>query len=637
MGWLEPDGLLVRPLVQAMRHSIYEIVKETIQGDFESPQLVPLVQEKAQAVQEWVQAHVPLHSWTLGASSYSYSAAASSSPSPDWDVQAIVADFFVQIRLGELFEIVTEYPDSQLAVRDLQCLVQGQTGRLTRIGQHLRETLIRRLIHPGAETTQIIQVYMNVIQVLREMDPSDILLANVTEPIRTYLRGRHDTVRCIITSLTNTGDFLNEELRRPDAKPLETVTADSDDEEECPDLQWQPPPSIYHVGTFLERTSNDLLAMLVSIYGSKQLFVNEYRRMLADKLLQPPSLRHSSSAASLSSGGSDSNNKSNAMTDDTDPHVHTTELLKLRFGESSMRQCEVMLKDMHDSKRVTARIREQLPGTLVDASIVSHIFWPSLQGLATHSNTTTTASPESMKLHPRLQSPLDEYGQAFHQLKNPRQLIWVAQLGTVDLELQAIVDSGDDYEDENGDHPLVTETRQFSVSPYLATLIMYFEDKEEWSASDLSNETGVPEHVIQKTITYWISQRVLQLTSAGAYRLAVSSGSVRAPTVMASGGSGEHGIYHGSIDEHGGMATGSAFGGGEEEEMSIYESYIVGMLINMGQLSASRIHSMLKTFVTGSDVRYDKTPQQLVSFLQLLVKKEKLECGPDGMYKLYKK
>jgi hypothetical protein len=36
------------------------------------------------------------------------------------------------------------------------------------------------------------------------------------------------------------------------------------------------------------------------------------------------------------------------------------ELLKLRFGEEHMTQCDVMLKDIADSKRITSRIREDL-------------------------------------------------------------------------------------------------------------------------------------------------------------------------------------------------------------------------------------------------------------------------------------
>ena len=75
-----------------------------------------------------------------------------------------------------------------------------------------------------------------------------------------------------------------------------------------------------------------------------------------------------------------------------------------------------------------------------------------------------------------------------------------------------------------------------------------------------------------------------------------------------------------------------SIGAHEEEEMKVYESYIFGMLTNLGQLPLDRIHSMLKTFVAGSDHKYDKTPQQLAVFLQQLCRDEKLECSPDGMY-----
>lgn len=81
--------------------------------------------------------------------------------------------------------------------------------------------------------------------------------------------------------------------------------------------------------------TGDILSMLVGIYGSKELFVNEYRVMLADKLL-----------ANLDF--------------DTDKEVHNLELLKLRFGELSMRQCEIMIKDIDDSKRINSNIRETI-------------------------------------------------------------------------------------------------------------------------------------------------------------------------------------------------------------------------------------------------------------------------------------
>lgn len=75
----------------------------------------------------------------------------------------------------------------------------------------------------------------------------------------------------------------------------------------------------------------------------------------------------------------------------------------------------------------------------------------------------------------------------------------------------------------------------------------------------------------------------------------------------------------------------------EEEEMEVYESYICVMLTNMWQLPLERIHNMLKMFVTGSDMKYNKTPPQLTVFLHDLCKECTFECGRNGMYKLVNK
>ena len=105
---------------------------------------------------------------------------------------------------------------------------------------------------------------------------------------------------------------------------------DSDDETE-PHFDWVPPPPLAKqrhsfLPHDLSRSSgNNILYVLVSIYGSKGFFVNEYRLMLADKLLAN-------------------------MDYDTDKEWHTLELLKLHFGTMSMRQCEIMIQDMDNSK-----------------------------------------------------------------------------------------------------------------------------------------------------------------------------------------------------------------------------------------------------------------------------------------------
>lgn len=51
-------------------------------------------------------------------------------------------------------------------------------------------------------------------------------------------------------------------------------------------LSAHPPPPPRRAGkSSSRRRSSDIISLLVSIYGSKDLFINEYRSLLADRLL----------------------------------------------------------------------------------------------------------------------------------------------------------------------------------------------------------------------------------------------------------------------------------------------------------------------------------------------------------------
>ena len=72
----------------------------------------------------------------------------------------------------------------------------------------------------GAKTGDIIDIYVNSIKVLRQVDPSGVLLEAVSGPTREYLQGRKDTIRCIVTAMTDdrsevAGESLFDELQRP--------------------------------------------------------------------------------------------------------------------------------------------------------------------------------------------------------------------------------------------------------------------------------------------------------------------------------------------------------------------------------------------------------------------------------------
>lgn len=517
----------------------------------------------------------------------------------DQKLDQTISECYCSIRSSEIFDIIADYPDSLPAVMDLHKAL-SKAQKVSTIVRALKESFRNRLLHPGAQTGQILQMYMNTIKVMRIFDPSDCLLDTAAEEVRAYLRGRSDTVRCIMTSLMDdqADSDLYEELQRHDAIPLDQAQYDSDDDDDPPDLNWTPAPSKYYQrvsGVMDNRKVDknaDLLAMMVRIYGSNDLFVDEYRLMLADKLL--------------------------ATTDfDTEKDIHNLELLKIRFGEMSMRQCEIMIKDMEDSKRITSNIHSMLKTRnyndkvpkisshgkedTVNATIISHIFWPPLQ-------------KETMKCHPKIQEKLDEFSDEYAKYKKPRRLVWFQQIGQVQLELEVIEEDGE------------ITTKEFTCSPLHATLISHFEDNDGcWALRALSSKIGVSDDIIKKRMGYWVNNKVVKVTYEPEMTYYLASHHDTDTN------NNNHDFYD---DEDRVLVS---LSGQEEEEWEVYESYVVGMLSNLGQLPLERIHNMLKTFVSGSEHKYNKTPQQLSMFLQKLCNNEKLECGADGMYKLVKK
>ena len=285
------------------------------------------------------------------------------------------------------------------------------------------------------------------------------------------------------------------------------------------------------------RPVEDELGHLINIYGSKELFINEYRNMLAERLLSKVGY-------------------------DVTREMHTLELLKIRFGEASLHKCEVMLKDLLDSKRINGNVKappapgtpaardtassEVLQKSPLDATIVSALFWPPFANEA-----------PDFKLPPEMKNMLDAYSKRYHHLKAPRQLMWRPTLGTVEVEIM------------RGDFELT-----LSVSTMEAAVLQHFTRKERWGQDDLAAEMGINRATLRRKAVVWINNGLLveeKADDVAAYRLTT----------------GEDG---------GGGAVASA----EDQAaagMMVYEQYVMGMLTNFPSLPPDRIHNMLKMFV----------------------------------------
>lgn len=183
--------------------------------------------------------------------------------------------------------------------------------------------------------------------------------------------------------------------------------------------------------TSKSRRVMDVIGMLVGIYGSKELFVNEYRVMLAEKLLNKSDydtdrnirtleLLKVSPFVGVDASPHPFSSFEPALVSETVVFIY---LLQLRFGENNMHGCEIMLKDVADSKRINSNIKVSKPGSepapatpppqtrasrslsgqagtsggagsggsggeqtyqelsmeVVDATIISSLFWPPFQ------------------------------------------------------------------------------------------------------------------------------------------------------------------------------------------------------------------------------------------------------------------
>ena len=489
------------------------------------------------------------------------------------------------LRTEQMFSIVVDYPESKPAIDDLRACMDG-TGRTKQLVAAFCAAIRKRLLHPGATTATILRVYVDVIRVMKDLDSTGVLLDAVGAPIQEYLRGRADAIRCIVTMLTegDDGSSLLEDIGI-DAADAKDGAGDIDIENEdafAAAMRWEPDAlDAVKPGGLAAARDGDVVSMLVGVYGSKELFVNEYRSLLAEKLL------------------------SRGIDYDTSNELHAMELLKLRFGETSMHNCDVMLRDLAESKRINANVRQELPadGNQLSATIISYLFWPQLTG------------GEKLNLPPRVANLLDRFASKYHELKTPRKLEWRPHLGVVELDLA--------FEDGR--------ELSFSVSPALAALMMYFEERSVWPIDELASTMGISEDVLRKRAAYWIGHGVLveeEQTSASVGRTGVATvATLRSVETASEAAAATTSKDIASLEEN--AENASAIADTSDQDAAVYEGYIIGMLTNFSSLSVDRIHNMLKMFMP----EYDKNERQLSTILRGMVASDKLVFDDDGLYK----
>ncbi|KAH8402264.1 hypothetical protein KR009_010883 [Drosophila setifemur] len=483
---------------------------------------------------------------------------------------------FAQNVISQFFSIIIDYPDSIPAIDDLKICMEKIDMRVY-LTESLRSSLEARILHPGVNTMDILTGYVAAIKAIRHLDNTGVILEMVTAPIKDYLRKRNDTVRRVVTGLTEEGPTdLSEELAKGEAI--------KDGKESGPDEfsnweNWEPDPfgidaTVMQYNSSRIMRSADIISMVVDIYGSKELFMTEYRNLMADRLL--------------------------AQLDfNSEKEIRNLELLKIRFGESLLHSCEVMLKDVTDSKRINTHIHGDTNRTenqIFDISslIVSAQFWPSF-------------NKESLQLPEELEDEFKKYTKAYEAYKGNRTLNWRTVTGRVNVSI------------EIGDRTL-----DMVVSPTLAVIIYHFQNKSEWSIEDLSTITKVPPSALRRRLSFWQNHGLISETTPGMFTLLETESEKSQFEEMSLAEADEE-------DLESAMASASDQ---REEELQVFWSYIVGMLTNLDSMPIDRIHQMLKLFASHSG-GVEFTQDELKHFLQRKVREHKLIFS-GGVYQLAK-
>ncbi|KAG9380573.1 anaphase-promoting complex protein [Pyrenophora tritici-repentis] len=485
-------------------------------------------------------------------------------------------------RVDNLFDFVIHWDKSMGAILDIK-----EYLRVSNAKQHLTSSfsqqISRRLLHPGATTTYILNVYISIIRSFHELEPKGVLLERVARPIRRYLKEREDTARIIISSLLtdlsdetgskfSSNSELSYEIASEMAKPFANYGQDADEELNWNDMNWQPLPQDASPD-YKKSKVEDVIWFLLTLW-EREDFINELKNIYGDHLLR-------------------------CQDPEYEKEIRLLELIKVRLGDEKLQACEVMLRDVLESKRINnnsnnnrardtrppqqkpsdARRKKYthipppthnkidpqnhhyaihshrhhiiIPAVVVpptlNAQILSSFFWPQLRD-------DTFQIPAQISL---LQK---EYATRFERIKGMRKLRWMNALGNASITL-----SFADGREERFD----------GLTPWQVSLISAFEGQAggEHGGGDGEGE-GVTRTMAQLEDILQMDTTLLSQALAFWELTSLTTADTTTTT----------------IKSHTDLL---------EEKKHVYTAFIIGMLTNQGNMNTGRIAMMMRLMVQG--------------------------------------
>lgn len=386
----------------------------------------------------------------------------------------IYKDVFRMLSAGAYEMVAVNFPEKFREIITMKyCLHKTNNHGREDLTINLIRTAQKKLLIASVDTKTILSAYAACVEALREMDNSCVVMHKVCGVIREYLKKRPDTVQQIISYITSNKKNELEKDMSLQSKTVRSAMMDEDElrgvnDEYLPENMetmgwetWMPNPTDAVVGDGAPgRQGVDVFNMLVSVYGSKELFVKEYRLLLAERL-------------------SGSDNK--------DPFFEKRylDLLKLRFQYSELQHCEVMLRDVMHSQEIDEWIEERRADGHVPISscITSKHYWPKLEN-----ETTEAVLPEPLR------DALEAYQQLYVEAKRDRRAEIYKTVGCLEVSIEL-------------DGIKVDRT---IPNIYAHTLFLFLE-AETWTTNEVVNRLKVTVMNAKKRLDWLVKQGFLTM------------------------------------------------------------------------------------------------------------------------------
>lgn len=500
------------------------------------------------------------------------------------------------LRINELFDIVLHWPESKGGLDDLSSSITTPQRRL-QLTDAFSATLQRRLLHPGRSTLHILRTYIAMIKAFHVLDHSKVLLERVVQALQLYLCQRDDAIRIVVIGLISDPRFTKESASETKLVELAVILNDNlrsmnrrgqDEELDWDDLSWTPDP--VDAGLNYKRPKNeDVIGTLIGALGSQDIFIKEFQSIMAERLLsKQPGFQQ---------------------------ELKVLHLLKKRFGEHAMQNCDVMVKDIQDSRRVNSIVRKGIryqdgrDGHSIltyHSKILSRLYWPNL-------------AKESFKVPEPVAEIREEYERGFEELKTSRKLNWLDHVGSATVELE--------FDDRKID---------LECKTYEAAVIYAFQDPNavgpvQKPFNEIWETLMIDEDLLELALKFWISKRVLRDMGNQTYEVIERL---------------EDESSAGAAEGDAGDVTGEVQGGSssspkkpklntkEKERRAVYWQFIVGMLTNSGpSMALGQISMMMKMLIPEG---CPWSNEELQEFLGEKIAEDEMELV-GGKYRLKKK